>query len=322
MQEVENEESPKLILKPLPAELKMEISDLKGINPLVCTHHIYMEEEVKPVHQPQRTLNPHLQKVVRAEVVAKKSRITVVQNDKGEEVSTRLTSSWKMATPGTFKLKLLLRTRKIPPLHAHSECMPTEECLLAYAMHPQTFQRCMLSIFNDMVERIMEVFMDDITKYGSTFEECLANLESVLSRCIEKNLVDFIVKLSSPTTVKGVTQFLGHAGFYRRFIKDFSKLAKPDAKVGLIGWILLLKEFNLHIKDKRGVENVVVDHLSRLAITHNIHCLPINEIFQGVAYANKNCSLIIREVSLSKSNRESSVIATKAYVEATLLHRR
>ena len=35
----------------------------------------------------------------------------------------------------------------------------------------------------------MEVFMDDITKYGSTFEECLANLESVLSRCIEKNLV-------------------------------------------------------------------------------------------------------------------------------------
>ena len=35
----------------------------------------------------------------------------------------------------------------------------------------------MLSIFNDMVERIMEVFMDDITVYGGTFEECLVNLE-------------------------------------------------------------------------------------------------------------------------------------------------
>ena len=56
-------------------------------------------------------------------------------------------------------------------------------------------------------------------------------------------------------------------------------LTKQDAKVRLIGWILLLKEFNLHIKDKRGVENVVVDHLSRLAITHNIHCLPINDDF-------------------------------------------
>ena len=46
---------------------------------------------------------------------------------------------------------------------------------------PATFQRCMLSIFSDMVERIMEVFMDDITIYGSTFDECLVNLEVVLN---------------------------------------------------------------------------------------------------------------------------------------------
>ena len=45
----------------------------------------------------------------------------------------------------------------------------------------------MLSFFSDMVERIMEVFMDDITMYGSTFEECLDNLEAVLNRCIEKD---------------------------------------------------------------------------------------------------------------------------------------
>ena len=47
----------------------------------------------------------------------------------------------------------------------------------------------MLSIFSDMVERVMEVFMDDITIYGSTFDECLVNLEAVLNRCIEKDLV-------------------------------------------------------------------------------------------------------------------------------------
>ncbi|KAL6329577.1 hypothetical protein AAG906_022154 [Vitis piasezkii] len=124
---------------------------------------------------------------------------------------------------------------------------------------PATFQRCMLSIFSDMVERIMEVFMDDITVYGGTFEECLVNLEAVLHRCIEKDLVlnwekchfmvrqgivlghiisekgievdkakvELIVKLPSPTTVKGVRQFLGHARFYRRFIKGFSSLSKP-----------------------------------------------------------------------------------------------
>ena len=47
----------------------------------------------------------------------------------------------------------------------------------------------MLSIFSDIVKRIMEVFMDDITIYGSAFDECLVNLEAVLNRCIEKDLV-------------------------------------------------------------------------------------------------------------------------------------
>ena len=54
---------------------------------------------------------------------------------------------------------------------------------------PATFQRCMLSIFSDMVERIMEVFMDDLTVYGKTFDDCLLNLKKVLKRCIEKDLV-------------------------------------------------------------------------------------------------------------------------------------
>ncbi|RVW66762.1 hypothetical protein CK203_065977 [Vitis vinifera] len=46
-------------------------------------------------------------------------------------------------------------------------------------------------------------------------------------------------------------------------------LTKQDAKARLIKWIFLLQEFNLQIKDKKEVENVVTDHLSRLAITHN-----------------------------------------------------
>ncbi|KAL6349752.1 hypothetical protein AAG906_001639 [Vitis piasezkii] len=194
---------------------------------------------------------------------------------------------------------------------------------------PATFQRCMLSIFSDMVERIMEVFIDDITIYGKM---PFYGIE------VDKAKVELIIKLPSPTTVKGVRQFLGHVGFYRRFIKDFSKLSKPlcellakdakfvwdercqksfdqlkqfltiapifraylvgyfiivltdhsalkylltkqDAKARLIRWILLLQEFDLQIRDKKGVENVVADHLSRLAITHNSHVLPINDDF-------------------------------------------
>ncbi|XP_048618045.1 uncharacterized protein LOC125589738 [Brassica napus] len=86
---------------------------------------------------------------------------------------------------------------------------------------PATFQRCMMSIFTDLIEDIMEVFMDDFSVYGSSFTDCLANLCKVLERCEEKNLVlnwekcHFMVK-------DGIV-----LGFYRRFIKDFSMIARP-----------------------------------------------------------------------------------------------
>ena len=56
-------------------------------------------------------------------------------------------------------------------------------------------------------------------------------------------------------------------------------LTKKNAKVRLIRWVLLLQEFNLQIKDKNSVENVVSDHLSRLTIAHNTHNPPINDEF-------------------------------------------
>ena len=56
-------------------------------------------------------------------------------------------------------------------------------------------------------------------------------------------------------------------------------LTKQNAKARLIRRVLLLQEFNLQIRDKKGVENVVVDHLSRLTITHNTHNPLINDEF-------------------------------------------
>ena len=53
---------------------------------------------------------------------------------------------------------------------------------------PATFQRCMMSMFSDLVEEAMEIFMDDFSVYGSSFEHCVENLETVLQRCQDKNL--------------------------------------------------------------------------------------------------------------------------------------
>ncbi|KAL8092004.1 hypothetical protein AgCh_034328 [Apium graveolens] len=256
---------------------------------------------------------------------------------------------------------------------------------------PATFQRCMMAIFSDMIGNNVEVFMDDFSVFGHSYDECLNNLRAVLKRCVENNLVlnwekcHFMVRegiilghkvsskglevdkakvgvienLPPPVSVKRIRSFLGHAGFYRHFIKEFSKISKPlcnllekdvpfkfemmceasdytvgaglgqhknnlfhvvyyasktvngaqmnytttekellaivfgfkkfrsyllgtkvtvftnhaairylvskkDSKPRLIRWVLLLQEFELEIKDRKGTENQVADHLSRL----------------------------------------------------------
>ena len=54
---------------------------------------------------------------------------------------------------------------------------------------PATFQRCMSSIFGDMSERFLEIFMDDFSVHGNSFSDCLNHLTQVLARCEEKRLV-------------------------------------------------------------------------------------------------------------------------------------
>ncbi|GJT60847.1 reverse transcriptase domain-containing protein [Tanacetum coccineum] len=167
---------------------------------------------------------------------------------------------------------------------------------------PGMLQRCMIAIFHDMIEETIEVFMDDFSVFGDSFSSCLSYLDKMLKRCEDTNLVlnwkkchfmekegiilghkisksgievdkakvDVIAKLPHPTSVKGVRSFLGHAGFY--LYTDHSDLkyllAKQDAKSRLLRWILLLQEFDVIIRGKKGAENLAADHLSRLENPH------------------------------------------------------
>ncbi|CAM8953807.1 unnamed protein product [Rhodiola kirilowii] len=230
-------------------------------------------------------------------VVPKKTGITVEENVEGKMVATRVKNGWRMCIdyrklnavtrkdhfPLPFIDQMLDRLAGKPffcfldgfsgynqiPIAPEDQEKTTFTCPFGtFAFRrmsfglcnaPGTFQRVVTSIFSDMIGVFIEVFMDDFTVHGDTFDTCLKNLSMVLERCVSMNLVlnyekchfmvthgvvlghvvstegmevdkakiDVIMTLPYPSTVRDIKSFLGHAGFYRRFIKDFSKKALP-----------------------------------------------------------------------------------------------
>nr|GFA86428.1 reverse transcriptase domain-containing protein [Tanacetum cinerariifolium] len=229
--------------------------------------------------------------------IPKKGGFTVVKNDENELIPTRLFTGWRVCIdyrklneatckdhfPLPFMDHMLERLAgneyycfldgfsgyfqiPIDPRDQEKTMFTSPYGTFAYRRMPfglcnapGTFHRCMLAIFHDMVEKTMEVFMDDFSVFGNSFKTYLSRLDKMLQRCedtklclnwekshfmvkegivlghkisrngieVDKTKVDVITKLPHPITVKGVRSFLCHVGFYRRFIKDFSKISRP-----------------------------------------------------------------------------------------------
>ncbi|CAL9025932.1 unnamed protein product [Prunus brigantina] len=423
------------------------IADIKGISPTLCMHKILLEDNAMPKRDAQRRLNPNMKEVVRKEVMKLLDLNTATSKDHFplpfiDQMLERLAGHshycFLDGYSGYNQIAIAPEDQEKTTFTCPFGTFAYRRMPFGLCNAPATFQRCMMSIFSDMVERFIEVFMDDFSVFGDSFDQCLHNLSKVLARCEQTNLVlnwekchfmvnqgivlghvisskgievdkakiDLIASMPSPTSVKEVRSFLGHAGFYRRFIKDFSKIARPlcnllakdmdfafdqdcenafnalkkmlttapiiippdwslpfelmcdasdyavgavlgqrvdkkphaiyyasrtlndaqlnysttekellavifalekfrsylitnkvivytdhaalkyllakkDAKPRLIRWILLLQEFDLEIKDKKGSENVVADHLSRLVHVSNEEedSLPLRESF-------------------------------------------
>nr|GEU71239.1 reverse transcriptase domain-containing protein [Tanacetum cinerariifolium] len=249
------------VLKSHKLAIAWKIFDIKGFDP---THKILMEDNYKPAVQSQRRPvgepNP---------LCSQKGGMTVVANVNNELIPMRLVTGWRVCIdyrklndatrkdhfPLPFMDQMLERLARnefycfldgfsgyfqisINPQDLEKTTFTCPYGTFAYRRMPfglgnapGTFQRCMMSIFHDMIEKTMEVFMDDFLIFGDREGIVLGHKISKSGIEVDRAKVDVIAKLTHSTTVKGVRSFLGHAGFYRHFIQDFSKIARPMTRL-------------------------------------------------------------------------------------------
>nr|GEX66585.1 DNA-directed DNA polymerase [Tanacetum cinerariifolium] len=193
--------------------------------------------------------------------VPKKGGMIVVTNDENELVPTRLVIGWRVCIdyrklneatrkdhfPLPFMDQMLERLAgnkyccfldgfscyfqiPIDPKDQEKTTFTYPYGIFAYKCMPfglynapGTFQRCMMAIFYDMIEETMKVFMDDFSVLSIVLGHKISNKGTE----VDKAKIEVISKLPHPTTFKGIRSFLRHAGFYQRFIKDFSKISRP-----------------------------------------------------------------------------------------------
>ncbi|GJZ72445.1 reverse transcriptase domain-containing protein [Tanacetum coccineum] len=328
------------VLKSHKRAIAWKLSDIKGINPEFCTHKILMEEDYKPAVQHQRRVNPKIHDVIKKEVekLLDAGLIYPISDSPWLNEATR-----KDHFPLPFMDQMLERLAGNEyycfldgfsgyfqiPIDPHDQEKTTFMCpygTFAYRRMPfglcnapGTFQRCMMAIFHDMIEKMMEVFMDDFLVFGNSFGNCLSRVDKMLKRCEDANLclnweksrfmvkegivlgykisknrievdkakVDVIAKLPHHTTVKGVRSFLDHAAF------ETSKKKLTEAP------ILIAPEWDLPFELMCDASDFAIGAV--LGQRHEKHFRPIHYASKTMTEAESHYTTTEKEIHIPAS---------------------
>ncbi|CAN6716282.1 unnamed protein product [Malus baccata var. baccata] len=294
------------VLKEHKSAIGWTLADIKGISPTTCMHRILLKEGAKPSREAQRRLNPPMLEVVKNEVVPKKSRVTVVKNEEQELVLTRVVIGWRevkchdkegslsFAIPGPNVRKV--SRRFIKDFSKIAQLL----CRLLKKEVAFEFDDACSTAFKHLKEALTSAPIITPPDWSLPFElMCDASdyaIGAVLGQ--RKNKQPHVIyyasrtlndaQLNYSTTEKELLAVVFALDKFRSYLLGtkviiFTNLAalkyllmKKEAKPRLIRWMLLLQEFDIEIRDKKGVENVVADHLSRMV---HEEASPISETF-------------------------------------------
>ncbi|CAM8999186.1 unnamed protein product [Rhodiola kirilowii] len=263
--EPNQEERLAAVLKKHKAAIGWTLAEIKGVSPTVCMHQILLEDGAKPVRQLQRRLNPLMMEVVQKEVqklldanmiypisdsewvspvhvVPKKTGITVELNARGELVTKRIQNGWRVCIdyrklnavtrkdhfPLSFIDQMLDRLTGKPYFCFLDGFSEYNQIPIAAEDQEKTTFTCPFGTF---AFRRMSF---GLCNAPGTFQRVVMILGHVVSSegiQVDKAKIDLMLSLPYPSDQRGVRSFVGHAGFYRRFLKDFSKRALPLARL-------------------------------------------------------------------------------------------
>ncbi|GKB44878.1 reverse transcriptase domain-containing protein, partial [Tanacetum coccineum] len=215
------------VLKSHKRAIAWKIFNIRGIDPNFFTHKILMEDDFKPTVQHQRRVNPKIHEVIKAEVIKLLDAGLIYPISDSPWMLEHLAGNEYYCFLDGFSRYF---QKPINPQDQEKTTFTFPYGTFAYRRMPfglcnalGTFQRCMVAIFHDMIEKTMEEKCHFMVKEGIV----LGHKISKNGIEVDRAKVDVIEKLPPSTTIKGIRRFLGHVGFYMRFIQDFSKIARP-----------------------------------------------------------------------------------------------